>query len=117
MQFLSLIPIAFTIILTVTASPATAEILTNDQIAKQIIGKNLTGKRNGMTVHLSYSEDGSVKVKAFVISASGSWKYSGTGICMHMTKGPNKGKTCLTFEHLGGNKYRNSKGMTLTVQD
>ena len=117
MQFLSIVPIALTIILTVTASPATAEILTNDQIAEQIIGKTLTGKRNGMAGHLSYFADGSAKVKAFVISASGSWKYSNTGICMHMTKGPNKGKTYLTFEHLDGNKYRNSKGMTLTIQD
>ncbi len=103
--------------LTVTALPATAEILSRDRIAKEIIGKPLTTSRKGMTVRLQYNTDGTVRMKAFIISGSGTWKYSDDGICMNMTSGPKKGETCVTFEHLGGNEYRNSEGMVLAVQE
>ncbi len=103
--------------LTATAFPAAAEIMSRDRIAKEIVGKALTSSRNGMTVRLQYDPDGTLRMKAFIISGSGTWKYSDDGICMHITSGPKKGETCVTFEHLGGNKYRNSEGMVLTVQD
>jgi len=103
--------------MTVTAIPATAEIMSQDRIAKEIVGKTLTTSRKGMTVRLQYNTDGTVRMKAFIMSGGGTWKYSDDGICMNMTNGPKKGETCVTFEHLGGNKYRNSEGMVLTVQE
>ncbi len=108
--------VIMTAALTATTLPATAEIMSTDMIAKEIIGKTLTATRKGMNVRLQYNTDGSVQMKAFVISGSGTWKYSNNGICMNMTSGPKKGETCVTFEHLGGNKYRNSEGLVLTVQ-
>ncbi len=104
-------------VLTITALPATAEIMSKDRIAKEIIGKTLTTSRKGMTVRLQYNTDGTVRMKAFIISGGGTWKYSDDGVCMNMTSGPKKGETCVTFEHLDGNRYRNSEGMVLTVQD
>jgi len=99
-----------------TTLPATAEIMSKDRIAKEIVGKTLTTTRKGITVRLQYNTDGTVRMKAFVVSGGGTWKYSDNDICMNMTSGPKKGETCVTFEHLGGNKYRNSEGMILSVQ-
>ncbi len=95
--------------------PASAEIMTNHQIAAQLIGKPLTTRRNGMSVRLTYLADGTVKMKAFVISAAGTWEYDDSGLCMDMISGPKKGKTCVTFEDLGDNTYRNSQGLILTT--
>ncbi len=96
--------------------PAMAEIMSRERISKEIIGKALTATRKGMTVRLQYNTDGTVRMKAFVISGGGTWEYNGDGLCMDMTSGPKKGETCVTFEHLGGNRYRNSEGLVLTVQ-
>lgn len=97
------------------ASPALAATLTQAQIADQIIGKDLVGRRNGMTVRLRYNADGSVAVKAAFITGAGTWAFAGDGLCMTMTKGPRRGKTCTTFEDLGDGAFRNSEGMTLRV--
>ena len=103
-------------VLTATTQPAAAEIMSKDMISREIIGKTLTGTRKGMTVRLQYKTDGTVRMKAFVISGGGTWTYSSDGVCMNMTSGPKKGDTCVTFERLGDNEYRNSEGMILTAQ-
>ena len=102
--------------LMVTTLPTLAETMSRDRISSEIIGKTLTTSRKGMTVRLHYNTDGTVQMKAFVISGSGTWKYSDDGICMNMTSGPKKGESCVTFEHLGANRYRNSEGMVITAK-
>ena len=97
------------------AGPALAEPLTRTEIANQIIGKELVGRRNGMTVRLRYNPDGSVTMKAAFITGAGTWAFSGNGVCMTLTKGPKRGKTCTAFEDLGGGAFRNSEGVTLRV--
>lgn len=96
-------------------SPALADSLTRTQIADQIIGKDLVGRRNGMTARLRYNADGSVAMKAAFITGAGTWAFAGDGLCMTMTKGPKRGKTCTTFEDLGDGSFRNSEGVTLWV--
>jgi len=98
-------------------SALSAAPLSPDQIAQKIIGKTLTGSRMGMTVRITYHVDGTVKMKAIIMSGAGTWRFSKTGICMDMKSGPRQGESCITFEHLGGREYRNSEGLTLTVQD
>ena len=99
------------------ASSASATSLSKDQISHEIIDKPLTTTRMGMTVRILYRRDGSVRIEAPFMSGLGAWSYSETGICMVMEKGPRLGENCITFEHLGGREYRNSEGMTLTVED
>ncbi len=89
--------------------------MTKDQIATQIVGKTLNAKRMGMSVTIHYNTDGSVSMKFPIFSGSGSWVYKDDGICMDLKSGPKKGKTCVTFEHLGGNKYKNSEGIEFTI--
>ncbi len=89
--------------------------LSQKQISKEIIGKTLHATRMGMSVKIVYKEDGTVKMKFPIFSGAGTWKYNGNGVCMHITSGPKKGKTCVTFEHLGGNKYRNSEGIEFFI--
>ncbi len=103
--------------LSAIVTPAMAENMSKEQISRQIIGKTLIASRKGMKVRLRYNTDGTVRLKAFVISGSGTWEYSDNGLCMDMTSGPKKGRTCVRFEHLGGNKYRNSEGTVLTAQE
>ena len=101
------------------ASPAIAASgtqLTKEQISQKIIGKTLMGKRMGMPVQILYKVDGTITMKAPFMSGSGTWTYSNNGICMTMTRGPRRGKNCITFQHLGDNKYRNSKGLNFTIQ-
>ncbi len=105
--------------LPIIAEPITT--LTKDRISQEIIGKNLTAKRMGIPVNFQYKPDGTVTIKFPLMSSSGTWSYddnvNGNGICMMLTSGPRQGKTCITFQHLGGNKYRNSEGIELTIQD
>ncbi|MBV2185820.1 MAG: hypothetical protein KUL88_14915 [Rhizobium sp.] len=95
---------------------AFAATLSREQIAQQIIGKDLTTVRLGMTARLRYNVDGSVNMKAGFISGSGSWAYAEDGLCMTMVDGPKRGKTCTTFEALEDGSYRNSEGQILRVQ-
>ena len=62
-----------------------------------------------MRVEMIYASDGTVSMTSLLMSGSGSWSYSADGICMVMTSGPRRGKTCVTFEPLGGGKYVNSE--------
>lgn len=95
--------------------PTLADTLTQAQIADQIIGKDLVGYRNGMTVRLRFNSDGRVAMKAAFITGAGTWAFRGDGLCMMMTKGPKRGKTCISFEDLGDGTFLNSEGMTLRV--
>ncbi|KJS08193.1 MAG: hypothetical protein VR78_18535, partial [Hoeflea sp. BRH_c9] len=72
----------FTRFLLLTASmlavgPTLAETLTQAQIADQIIGKDLVGHRNGMTVRLRFNADGRVAMKAAFITGAGTWAFKG----------------------------------------
>jgi len=97
------------------AGPALADSLSKAQIAGQIIGKDLVGRHNGMTVRLRYYADGRVAMKAAFITGAGTWAFAGDGLCMTLTKGPKRGKTCTTFEDLGDGSFRNSEGVILRV--
>ncbi len=97
------------------SSPAFAAQLTKEQLSTQIIGKTLTAKRMGMKVKIFYSNDGNVTMKMPFMSGNGTWKFNGDQICMNMKSGPKRGETCLTFEHVKANNYRNSEGVVLSV--
>ncbi|MEC5325796.1 hypothetical protein [Aurantimonas sp. A3-2-R12] len=99
-----------------STSSAAAEILTPQQISQQIVGRTLTASRMGIRVDMIYASDGTVSMKSLLMSGSGSWSYSADGICMVMISGPRRGETCVTFEPLGGGKYVNSEGITLTLR-
>ncbi len=113
--FISLVLYA-TLVAVVSTMAGPTTTLTKEQISGEIIGKTLDAKRMGLSVTISYKNDGSLTMKFPIMSGSGTWSYNGNGICMLLTNGPRKGRTCVTFEHLGGNKYRNSEGIYFTVR-
>ncbi|MFA7415883.1 MAG: hypothetical protein WC048_15505 [Rhizobium sp.] len=96
---------------------AAAAQMTNEQIAREIVGKEMTASRNGISVRLRYSPDGTVTIRTMFMSGSGTWKFGADGLCMDMTSGPKRGRTCVSFENLGDKTYRNSEGLVLTVQN
>lgn len=94
-------------------SPAVAGVMTGEQIAQQIIDKELETRQNGMKVRLRYRTDGSVTMRTAIFSGEGTWALSGNELCMTLTRGPRQGETCLSFEDLGNGRYRNSEGSTI----
>jgi hypothetical protein len=107
--------LAAILIATMTLPATAGDTLTQDQISRQIIGKELTATRKGVNVRLRYLPDGKVTLKMLVLSFSGVWDFEGDSICMTMAGGPRKGRNCVTFTPLGGNKFLNSEGLTMTV--
>lgn len=99
-----------------TLGAQASSTMTQEEIASTLIGNTLSTSRKGMPVRLTYNTDGSVSMKAMIMSAKGTWRYSDTGLCMTMTSGPRKGETCVSFTALGGGKFLNSEGMTLTLK-
>lgn len=91
--------------------------LTQEQMSQQIIGRELTATRKGMNLRLRYLPDGEVTLKMLVLSVSGTWDFEGNSICMTMVGGPRKGRNCVTFTAVGGNRFLNSEGVTMTVQN
>ncbi len=97
------------------ALSASTDTLTKEQIAQQIIGKTLNARRMGLSVRIFYNSNGTVTMKFPLMSGAGTWAYQGDGLCMTLTSGPKRGKTCVTFEYLGGTRYRNSQGIEFDV--
>lgn len=103
-------------LIAMTALPALAsEPLTQKEMSQQIIGKQLTATRMGVNVRLRYLADGNVTLKVLLASHSGTWGFEGNSICMDISGGPRKGRNCVTFTALGGNKFLNSEGVTMTA--
>ena len=98
-----------------TAAPA-VKVMSRDQIAAEIIGKPLSGKRFGMKVHMIFRADGLVEITTSFMSNRGRWKYNAAGICTIMESGPRKGEHCITFEHVGTGRFHTSEGVTLSVE-
>ena len=105
-----------TLVAAVSTMAGPTMTLTKERISSEIIGKTLDAKRLGLPVRILYKRDQSVTMKFAIMSGAGTWSYSHNGICMLLTSGPRKGKTCVTFEHLGDNRYRNSEGIIFTVR-
>ena len=115
-SFRNLLVLTAFVFASLPAISASAATLTKEQISKEIIGKTLNAKRMGLPVRILYKTDRTVTMKFAIMSGSGTWSYNIDGICMIIEKGPRRGKNCVSFEHLGGNKYRNSEGINFTVQ-
>ncbi len=114
-SFRNIVMVSALLIAVIPTGTALAANMTKDQISTQIIGKTINAKRMGMAVTIHYRTDGSVSMKSLIFSGAGNWVYNGDGICMDLKSGPRRGNTCLTFEHLGGHKYKNSEGVEFTT--
>lgn len=105
------------VILSAAARPALARNMSAAEIAGQIIGKDLSGRRMGMRVHLRYDTDGTVTIRAPFFSGAGSWEQEGDRLCMTVAGGPSPGTSCHSFEDLGEGRFRNSEGMVLRSRE
>ncbi|WP_147440301.1 hypothetical protein [Notoacmeibacter ruber] len=97
-------------------SPASAAPLTAAEIKAQMEGKTIKTRRFGMAITLNYRANGTVTARAFLGSVDGTWRANGNQVCTTFPRGPAKGTECVTFEKIGPNRYRNSKGVEFTVQ-
>ena len=108
---------AFLVAISVSPQSALANQLTNEEFAQQIVGKTLLAKRRGMTMRLVFAPEGTLSMKALLMKASGTWRYSKQGVCITMETGPRKGTNCVTFERIGKNKYKSSEGKIFTLKN
>ena len=105
----------FAAVLAMSINPALATLLDQEQISSQLVGKKLHAKKMGMSVQLVYKNDGTVTMKMPFMSGKGTWRFKGRQVCMNMKSGPRRGLTCVTFEHIKENRFRNSQGIVFTV--
>ncbi len=105
----------FAVVLAMSANPALAAPLNQEQVSSQLVGKKLHAKKMGMPVQLVYKNNGTVTMKMPFMSGKGTWWFKGKQICMDMINGPRRGLTCVTFEHIKENRFRNSQGVDFTV--
>ena len=97
-----------------TISPAHAT-MSQEQMASELIGKTLNGKRGLMSVKITLAQNGQVAMNAALMKARGTWKFNGQQLCMNMTTGPRTGERCLTFTKTGANSYQASDGAKFTT--
>ncbi len=105
----------FAVVLAMSVNPALAAPMNQEQILSQLVGKKLHAKRMGMSVQFVYKNNGNVTMKMPIMSGKGTWRFKGKQICMNMESGPRLGLTCVTFEHIKENRFRNSQGIDFTV--
>ena len=105
---------ALSVLLTTLA--AHAANLTSAEIKNAIVGKTLTfsgAAGSGTTV---YSLNGSASIMFNGKPDKGKWRTKGSSMCDTWTN-IRKGKEgCYTIQSLGGNKYKTSKGFTVTAK-
>ncbi len=105
----------FAVVLAMSINPALAALLDQKQISSQLVGKKLHAGKMGLSVLLVYKNDGTVTMKMPFMSGKGTWWFKGRQICMDMKSGPRRGLTCVSFEHIKENRFRNSQGIDFTV--
>lgn len=91
--------------------------LTPAQINHHLIGKELSGRVFAFNTTALYSPDGRLAVKTPVGIAKGTWTFSETGLCINITSGPRKGKTCMNVNYLGKGQFRTSEGNTFRIKN
>ncbi|MEL6920154.1 MAG: hypothetical protein AAFO77_03900 [Pseudomonadota bacterium] len=93
-----------------------AQPLTQSEIAEELVGRDLSTKRRGMTVTLTLSPDGTVQVRAPLGRVNGNWSFSGDQICMTIAMRGREQSNCTTYERVGQGIYRNAQGDMITVR-
>lgn len=94
-------------------SLAAAETMTATEIRQKIIGHSFEARRRGMRAAMTYGSDGNVALKTFLFTAEGTWRLSQNQLCVNITKGPQKGESCVTLSDQGNGTYLASDGATL----
>ena len=103
---------------TVAVPAAHAKRLSQQEVVAMMVGKPIVTRQFGVKVNLRFTPSGTVRAKTILGSYTGNWRRgSGRSICTSFPTGPAKGTQCVTYEALGGNKYRTSKGTVFSVLD
>ncbi len=92
---------------------AAAETLSADQIRQAVIGQSFEAKRMGMTMHIAYSADGSVRLTSAIMNADGRWHLHGDQLCVTFESGPRRGTNCSYLTALDGGAVQTSEGLLM----
>lgn len=97
-------------------SVAEARALSAAEVKAQMLGKTIKTRRFGLPITMIYRPNGTVSARAPIGSVDGTWQAKGNQVCTTFPRGPAKGTECVSFEQIGPNSYRNSKGVKFTVE-
>ena len=99
-----------------SAAPAFAQKLSAQEIRQEMLGRTIVTLRFGMKITMRYRPNGTVSAKALLGDIEGTWRAKGDQVCTTFPSGPALGTQCVSFERIGEGRYRNSDGVTFTVQ-
>ena len=102
------------------AQPAMADDgdwMSVERIRAELIGRTLEMRRMGMTMALTFAEDGTTRAESPVFSVDGTWTLEGNALCVTSDSGPMKGERCSRYRALGDTRYENEQGRTLTLAE
>jgi len=95
---------------------AYAEVLSGDQLQTEVIGKTLVAKRMGMTMRMTFNEDGTITAKSAIRNGQGTWTISGNTLCIEMPMRRSNDDPCQTFSVAGDAQLTSSNGMNFKVE-
>ena len=102
----------------IAAPAAHAKRLTQQEVVATMVGKPIVTRQFGVKVNLRFAASGAVKARTILGNFDGKWKRgAGDEICTTFPTGPAKGTQCVTYEALGDNRFRTSKGTVFSVID
>ena len=92
------------------------EELTADQIRSVIVGSTLTGSRMGMSISMSFHEDGSASLTSTRKNDSGRWEIEGDLICIQWESFKRGKRECKKLTRNDDDNYRFSPGkLTMSI--
>lgn len=93
---------------------AHAENLTGEQLEQTLVGKDLTFTAKGSGNNKAYyAPDGSAKVTLAGKVDKGTWRISGSKMCVKWTWIRDGKEGCFTVAPAGANTYKSSTGITI----
>jgi len=97
---------------TLTTSPAQAASMTAAEIQSEMVGKQLSGRRLGITMNILLNQDGTAVLESTIVDDEGVWRMNGDQLCMKWNEFRGGKEQCSDFSREKGG-YRMEGGPLL----
>ena len=115
-DFLKMAILAVAILVALCTDARAEQLLSAEDIRREIVGHSFQGRKGIMSVTLHYGRDGTVRMKSPLGTGQGNWTLSDNRFCVKLVTGPRKADECLTLIRLSEGEYRASNGLRLTLK-
>ena len=108
--------LAVAILIALCTDARAEQLLSAEDIKREIVGHSFAGRKGIMSVTLHYGRDGTVRMKSPLGTGHGHWTLSDNRLCVTLVTGSRKADECLTLIGLSEGEYRASNGLRLTLR-